>query len=164
MEINRNMLASRRFARLSIIAVILAACAVFGGSFEARAAQTRAAPGKALVYVYREGGIYGAGDRFDLYSNGRLVARITNGGYFDFQVDPGQVELKVHEVIIPIAILTHVLNNVSLDAHPLYTVHAQAGQTYYVKFKMSIPNFTMTPVGKDEAVAAMSGMSRFSRP
>jgi hypothetical protein len=88
---------------------------------------------------------------------------MTNGGYFDFEADPGQVALRVHEVVIPIAILTHVLNNLSLDSHPLYTAHAQAGQTYYVKFKLSIPDFTMTPVSKDEAVAAMSGMSRFDR-
>ncbi len=157
------MIACRRFALWRMIALIVTACAVYGASFKDSIAQTPALPpGKARVYVYREGGIYGAGNSYDLYANGHLITRMTNGGYFSFDVPPGQVALGVHEAVIPIVVLTHVLNNLSLDAHPLYTVRAQAGQTYYVKFKLSIPDFTMTPIGKDEAVAAMSGMSRFS--
>ena len=163
MEINRNMLACRRFALLGI-ALILAGCAASGESFKDSVAQTRAvSPGKALVYVYREASIYGSGDLFDLYANDHLVSRMTNGGYFDIEVDPGQVALRVHEVVIPIQIVTHIINNVSLDARPLYTLQAKAGQTYYVKFKLDIPDFTMTPVSKDEAVTAMSGMKRFDR-
>jgi hypothetical protein len=65
---------------------------------------------------------------------------------------------------MPLGLVTHALNNLSLDSHPLYTLDAQAGQTYYVKFKVGFPEFTMTPVSKDEAVAAMAGMSRFDRP
>jgi Protein of unknown function (DUF2846) len=146
------------------LALIVAVCAACGASFKDSAAQTRAVPlGKAHVYVYREASIYGSGDSYDLYANSHLIARMTNGGYFDFDVDPGQVALGVHEVVIPLAILTHLLNNLSLDSHPLYTVRAQAGQTYYVKFELGIPDFKMTPVSKDGAVAAMSGMNRFDR-
>lgn len=164
MEIDRGMIARRRLVPLRIIALIFAAFAAYGASVKDSAAQTPAIPpGKARIYVYREAGIYGSGDSFDLYANNHLITRITNGGYFDFDVAPGQVALGVHEVVIPIAILTHILNNVSLEAHPLYTVRAQAGQAYYVKFKLGIPDFTMTPVSKSEAVAAMAGMSRFDR-
>ena len=147
------------------VAAVVFTCTTSGLSFSKDAGPSRVAPaGKAVVYVYREASIYGMGESFDLYSNGHSVARITNGGYYEFEVSPGQVALGVHEVVIPIQILTHIGNNLSLDSHPLYTFHAQAGQTYYVRFKLGFPEFTMTPVKKDEAVAAMAGMKRFDHP
>jgi hypothetical protein len=94
MDIHRNLRTPRLAGLLGLIAFILANCAASGVSLTDSAAQTRAIPpGKARVYVYREGGVYGAAEMFDLMSNGHAVARITNGGYYDFEVAAGQVAL-----------------------------------------------------------------------
>jgi hypothetical protein len=135
--------------RRHLIAGILASSAAFGVSLKDSTAQTRGVrPGKALVYVYREASIYGSGNSYDLYSNDHNVARMTNGGYFQFEVDPGQVSLRVHEVVWPLGLLTHALNNLSLDARPLYTFHAQASQTYYVKFNLASPTLQLAQSAK----------------
>ena len=150
----------RRAALLLAAALFacVASCVAPGLSFAKDAAQP-APGGKATIYVYRDAKIYGAGNSLDLFANGRAITRITNGGYYDFTVAPGKVDLGVLTALRPIAILTAIADNVGGPRH-LQTIQAEAGHTYYFRYE---PGFgeKLVPVAKDEAVKAMAGMSRF---
>jgi len=131
-------------------------CAASGLSF----GKDTAPAGKAVVYVYRNAGIFGAGNALDLFANGQPITRITNGGYYDFAVAPGKVELGVLTALRPIAILTALVDNAGGVRH-LYTLHAEAGHTYYLRYEPGFGSEKLIPVAKEEAVKAMAGMSRF---
>ena len=136
-------------------------CEATGLSFgnDTGSSQTASA-GKAVVYVYRNAGIFGAGNALDLFANGQPITRITNGGYYDFAVAPGKVELGVLTALRPIAILTALVDNAGGVRH-LYTLHAEAGHTYYLRYEPGFGSEKLIPVAKEEAVKAMAGMSRF---
>lgn len=160
MKLNIRLIA--RHALSGLLALFLADCAASGVPFNERAAPSRAAsPGKALVYVYRKGGVVGSGTSWDLYANRHYVTRITNGGYYDFEVDPGQIELGVTSAVQPFGLVYSVLTNLSEGLQQLYTLRAEAGRTYYFRFEVGNK---MIPVPKEEAVEAMVGMNRFEDP
>jgi hypothetical protein len=161
MKYDPNLIGRWHYFLLLLFACILAGCAASGVPLGDRAAPSRVAPpGKALVYIYRTGGFYGSGTSWELFSNGRYVTRITNGGYYDFEVDPGQIELGVMAAVQPFGFVYSILTNLE-GLQRLNTFRAEAGRPYYFKFEVGNK---ITSVTKDEALEAMTGMNRFDDP
>lgn len=147
------------------LAVAFFACAT--GFASAKNNSSRAAPAaratvaaKATIYVYRNAAIFGAGNSLDLFANHQPITRITNGGYFDFTVAPGTVELGVMTAMRPIAILSVIVDNAG-GIRRLQTLHAEAGHTYYFRYEPAFGGERLVPVVQEEAVKDMTGMSRF---
>lgn len=122
---------------------------------------------KALVYVYKKGGIVGAANAWRLFANNNYVTRITNSGYYDFLIDPGHVDFGILGDNHFIGVGDTLIKNAILHSKPDQIAHldAASGQTYFFKFE--IGNFSgnrLREVPKDEALKTMMGMHRFRGP
>ena len=144
----------RRHVVLAVVAACLTGCTATGARFREHSSPA----GKSLIYVYRNGMALGAGGAWELYAHDRYVTKITNDGYYDFVVDPGQVKFESLSVFTG-TIIT-LLSRMSGKTRQ-YDLEAKPDQTYFFKFEIGDK---MAPVTREEAIQDMAGKSRFDGP
>jgi hypothetical protein len=156
MNTNIRFVVSGRLHLMALVVSLLVGCSATGATF----AERQPPPGKSLVYVYRNGGMLGAAGSWEFYENDQYITKITNGGYYDFVVDPGHIQFAVLSgygpMVMDVALISHLMGK-----SPLLTLEANADETYYFKFEIGSK---MSPVTKEEAVHDMIGKHRFNDP
>lgn len=93
-------------------------------------------PGKALVYVYREGGIVGASGYSRIYVNGEFLAGLHRGQYAPREVPPGTVVFATTPRVSFGAPLILFLNNLQNKEYEKLRIEVEPGQTCYVKWSV----------------------------
>lgn len=91
---------------------------------------------KALVYFYRKAHISGARGTHRLYVNGEFVGLLPNGGYFPYFATPG-TNLVSSSFANTVTLFGAPLPMSLLDESHLFSLTAEAGQTYYLQFKIA---------------------------
>lgn len=117
-----------RLGMMLILAASLLAmsgCASQGPQFEA---VTAIPSGKALVYIYRTPQFVGSAISFDIHHDDKVITRLTNGGYYPYITDPGEIELWA-----------------KTEARSSVTLHLQPGETRYVKGAVGVGFFVGRP-------------------
>jgi hypothetical protein len=119
----------RLYFVLAILGVAMLGCSAHGPLFDPAASAPRQGQGTIVVYRISRGP--GAANAWYLNANGRPLTVITNGGYYAYQADPGNVTFSAR-------LKPNVLNwwAVLLGFHDLITVPVEAGQVYYVRFNL----------------------------
>ena len=88
---------------------------------------------KALIYIYKAIA-YGLGE-YPVIINGKIVTIIKKGGYFPYEVEPGNVEVVLVEHVSDLSdVFTKglVLTLIPDITHELY-LNVKAGETYYIR-------------------------------
>lgn len=101
------------------------------------------APGKAIIYVYRQQGVMTAGTIPGIKINDSMgVKKLFEVSYFSLSVEPGQY--------------TFAPKQFGIFKTTEATIDAVAGQIYFVRLKVSVGHLQFEQMNKDEAMAYMS--------
>jgi hypothetical protein len=119
------------------------------------------APGKALVYVYRQGKMVGAAGYDLIFVNNEYMAGVHNGNYAYREVPPGTLvfsslsRLKV----IPGAILEAELMKLQKEAKELFRMDVEAGKTYYIRIYVTGKGHKMELVDEERGTKEISKLN-----
>lgn len=159
MKSTATVITCGRYGIMGLVAFWLAACSTASGvMFSENTVPPR---GKSVIYVYRDVGILGNAGSFELFANGHLVTDVTNGGYYDFIVEPGPVELRTRGDLRAVNLVGNALERYVAGATPVITFQAAPDQVYYFKFKVG---GGVAQERRDEAVKGMTDLQRFDDP
>lgn len=118
------MTTCRRLILVPFMLLALAGCAAKGPAF--RPAQ-EVPPNKALVYIYRLGGM-GSGVTYTVKTGDEEIVSLSSGGYYPYLADPGEREFWART-----------------EAKATATEQLRAGETYYLKGGIGIGFFVGHP-------------------
>ncbi|MCK5552130.1 MAG: hypothetical protein KAJ09_03220 [Deltaproteobacteria bacterium] len=105
---------------------------------------------KSLIYLYREFKVGGSGNVFTVFANRQPIADLPVGGYFPFEIEPGQVEFRAVNHMRP-PLVWSVLDHILLKKKVLLSIRAVAGQTHYVRLDHGVGYVRMLEVKEQEA-------------
>jgi len=154
--------------RLFVIAVLVSliwGCTINqpkGQSFEQYSLKSN---DKALVYVYRPPGeSYGYERVYYLLDSNGTVTDLEHGGYFPFEVEPGEISLLA-DIDKATSLLFGGKANLFIDENPIYVnaflqFEAVAGETYFIRFKPITYSYYFEPTLT--LVSANEGMNEIS--
>ena len=141
---------------LSVMAIIVAFAILSGCSSGPRFSLRTPPPDKALVYIYREGGMVGAARSYRILVNQKHLVNMWGGSYYAYEVEPSAV-----------SIATDLRWTLGIDLYsalastPTERINffAEAGKTYYVKlinvFSMNSSSCRMQLIDPAIAVPAI---------
>lgn len=105
---------------------------------------------KALIYVYRKGNVLGSAASHKIVINGKHVTNMWTGGYYPYFADPGSVVMAMDLRATPFIGIAGLIEGER--EHLRFT--AEAGKTYYVKFKLGSGFGSPTMALVDEATGS----------
>jgi len=98
---------------------------------------------KALVYIYRPAAFEGGANTFRIRVNDNHVTDLSNGGYYAYMADPGELSFKIKKTFnffdvnfalgLPYAIWEKEKERLKFNV--------EAGKTYYIKYKADPESF-----------------------
>lgn len=93
---------------------------------------------KALVYIYRQASFAGGANTFRIWVNDNHVTDLSNGGYYAYMVDPGELSFKVKKTFNAFDLgLAYFIWEKERE---ILKIKVETGKTYYVKYE-SDPKF-----------------------
>lgn len=136
-----------RLCLLVAVACGVAACGARGKPFAAATPPTN----HALIHVYRPQRGVGGANRWYLSANGRRLTTITNGGYFTYEAEPGNVTFGAKLRPSPAILYLDWFIALVLREEELITITVEANQGYFVRFNIG-PTMELvdTQTGEDE--------------
>ena len=119
----------------------------------------------AHVTHYRLGALSGSYWSYLLYSNGKFVTRIGNGGYYTESLEPGVYEYKIlkraHGHPVLIYNIGEAIDNSFAKIEIAHTITAAAGMEYYIKWEIIWGGIRATKVEKKVALSDLKDLHRF---
>ena len=129
------------------VVVLLSGCAFNQPKGPAFSPYTLSQSDKALVYVYRpKGERFGYDRAYSLIANGKVVTDLLYEGYFPFEVAPGKLSLAADLKSttgqqLRVGLLEFALRPEAAKMD----IEANAGTTYFIKFRPDAHAFTFEP-------------------
>ena len=117
------------------------------------------APGKALVYVYRNSSIVGAAGYDKVYVNDDYLADIRSGGYASCEVSPGSVPFYVTpRVVWGVALGMALLTNFQKKQYEKLRIDVEAGKSYYVNLYVAFVGHQMRLMDEAKGAKEIRGL------
>jgi uncharacterized SAM-binding protein YcdF (DUF218 family) len=111
------------------------------------------APGKALVYVYRQGSMVGAGGYDRIFVNGEFLAALQNSKYAAREVPEGTVvfagEPRLNQMT-PFGVTMHADSHKETTKYEKLRIEVEAGKTYYIKWHLGKMKLVDAATGSKE--------------
>ncbi len=160
LSIHRNY--SRKIDRLVLLIFAwtsLASCAASGSGppFELQLAGAA----EVVVYHYREKRFTGSGIAYDVLANRTPLTTIGNGGFFRQSTKPGTIVYHTKYNGSGIPVLFVMVDNFLAEFEEMYTLTAEAGETYFLRWKPHAITPQIDQVSQQEAMSALSGLNAF---
>lgn len=134
--------------------LLMVGCSATGQRFEYKEPGSN----KSVVYIYRASRVFGSGNVFAIYINGKAVTRLSNGGYHDFRTGPQNLQFHVQRNTGPL--LPVVLDNAALKDDIKLEFEAKAGQSYFVEFSQGFGSVSLQLVNQEEALETLHSLRR----
>ena len=149
-----------KLLRVVLVAIFvcgLAACGVGGASGKPFAASSPHS-NHSLIHVYRQPRSAGSIVRFYLSANGVRLTTLTNGGYFTYEAEPGNVTfaVKVRPAAGPLLLLAPFMGD-----EELITIPVEPNQVYFVRFSIGVLGHKMELVDASTGEAEIRGLQAF---
>jgi len=121
--------------------------------------------GKAKVVLYRNGSFFGHGSYELVQLNGEELTTVTNGGWFDTNVDPGKLSIATKPRVQFIGLGSLIMKN-WYDYEPVLVLETTPNQIYFVRFESpgvfsGKQRFDTVLVEESEARKELEGKKRF---
>jgi len=156
-EVVRHKCNKLSWVILLVLSIATTGCGASGPLF----ARMPSRPGKAVAYVYRLHGMFGGAVSWDLFANGEYITRVTNGGYFGWEVDSGEMELTQLGEVSPVLLGHYLLSKALNDVEPLYKFQAVAGKEYFLKWHINFTAPELVPADANVALDEMRSLRMF---
>lgn len=121
----------------------------------------RPVDGKAKIVHYRIGGPILGGIFYHLYTDGRIVAKIGNGGYFVQELPPGEYNYSVRQdVALQMGVNTADVAAMREKVWDVMKVNAEPGKTYFYKWNVT-EKYRAETVEESVALQEIKGLPLF---
>jgi len=148
-----SLIASRRLALLALVLTLALVLAVGCASGPPFVAPEPPAAGRAVVYVYREAKVLGAGVVHDVRVGMRPVGRMVNGGYKRVEVAAGTVSVYARSCEPAAAVVRLGAGEVGYVHLALVNKTVEIGGRYYWDYSCRLAVRSET-----EALAVLPGL------
>lgn len=147
---------TRLFLSITSLA-LLASCASSGPEFVAETPHKD----KAIVYIYRQPGLIGAGGTFSIFADGKLLATFWNGQYYEHVANPGTINYAYNSTTYT-TVLYYALSKVFNQTQPAGTLMAEAGKEYFMRIDANFGGVRLTPVPDSQGIQELGGLTRIT--